>query len=231
MKISYLFPLLFVISCVAIDHRGIRLQVPHQQTVTKAKPTPVTAPPILTAAPVPPPKSLPARVKTAELDEAIHSAQQATQQAVQQKAVVPKKRPRQSTRATTPVAAAVPAVDIAHRYKYKVRGEEYGVFKSSKNFQEIGTASWYGQGFHGKLTANGERFDMNALTAAHKTLPLGSWVQVRNLDNGLTVVVRINDRGPFHRGRIIDLSKKAAQQLGILKRGYGRVHIKIVKGE
>lgn len=78
-----------------------------------------------------------------------------------------------------------------------------------------GLASWYGPGFHGRLTANGERYDMNELTAAHKTLPFGTQVLVRNPDNGKEVVVRINDRGPFVAGRVIDLSKAAAQAVGI----------------
>lgn len=118
--------------------------------------------------------------------------------------------------------------DISHRYKYKVRGKQYRVFSTADNFQEIGSASWYGPGFHGKKTANGEIYNMHAMTAAHKTLPLGSKVQVTNLSNGKKITVRINDRGPFHGGRIIDLSKKAAKALGILHKGHGKVHIKIV---
>ncbi|PIE45466.1 MAG: septal ring lytic transglycosylase RlpA family lipoprotein [Gammaproteobacteria bacterium] len=115
---------------------------------------------------------------------------------------------------------------IEHKYKYKVRGKQYKVFTNDEHFQEIGTASWYGPGFHGRKTASGERYNMYAMTAAHKTLPLGSIVQVTNLDNGRKVKVRINDRGPFHGGRVIDLSKKAAQRLGVIKKGYIRVHIK-----
>lgn len=118
--------------------------------------------------------------------------------------------------------------DISHKYKYKVRGKQYKVFKSKDNFQQIGTASWYGPGFHGKLTANGEVYNMHAMTAAHKTLPLGCKVQVTNLNTGKKIIVRINDRGPFHGGRVIDLSKKAAQKLGMLKSGHTKVHIKIV---
>ncbi len=80
---------------------------------------------------------------------------------------------------------------------------------------QAGIASWYGPGFHGRKTANGERFDMNALTAAHPKLPFGSWVRVRNLLNGRSVDVRINDRGPFIKRRIIDLSRAAARALGV----------------
>ena len=86
-----------------------------------------------------------------------------------------------------------------------------------------GVASWYGPGFHGRLTANGERFDMNELTAAHKTLPFGTRVLVHNPRTGKEVVVRINDRGPFIKGRVIDLSKAAAKALGIKGRGHDAV--------
>ncbi len=121
------------------------------------------------------------------------------------------------------------SVDISHRYKYKVRGKQYKVFSSAESFQEIGIASWYGPNFHGKKTANGEIYNMHAMTAAHKTLPLGSRVRVTNLENGKKITVRINDRGPFHNGRIIDLSKKAARRLGMLGKGFARVHVKALR--
>jgi len=88
-----------------------------------------------------------------------------------------------------------------------------------------GIASWYGPDFNGKLTASGEVYDMNALTAAHKTLPLGTIVEVKNLDNGRTVRLTINDRGPFVRGRIIDLSYRGAKELGVVKKGTARVRV------
>ena len=93
-----------------------------------------------------------------------------------------------------------------------------------------GTASYYGRRFHGRRTANGERFDMAQLTAAHRTLPFGSLVQVTNPSNGRSVVVRINDRGPFHGGRVIDVSRAAAEQLGLIQRGHGRVELALVEG-
>ena len=86
-----------------------------------------------------------------------------------------------------------------------------------------GIASWYGPGFHGRRTANGERFNQNAMTAAHRSLPIGTMVTVRNLENGRTVRVRINDRGPYIRGRVIDLSRAAARALGIIEDGVARV--------
>lgn len=96
-------------------------------------------------------------------------------------------------------------------------------------YDQVGIASWYGPGFHGKRTASGEIYDMYAMTAAHKTLPFGTIVKVVDLDTGRWVVVRINDRGPFVPGRIIDLSYAAAQKLGILEKGIARVGLKILK--
>lgn len=93
---------------------------------------------------------------------------------------------------------------------------------------ETGEASWYGPGFHGRRTANGEIFDKEAKTAAHRTLPFGTLVRVRNLDNGREVVVRINDRGPFARGRILDLSEAAARVLGMVESGTARVRLDIL---
>jgi len=94
-----------------------------------------------------------------------------------------------------------------------------------------GTASWYGPGFHGKKTASGEIYDQNKLTAAHKTLPLGSKARVTNLDNGSAVEVEINDRGPFVEGRIIDLSRAAARALGFVKSGTAPVQVELISVE
>lgn len=98
-------------------------------------------------------------------------------------------------------------------------------------YVERGVASWYGPGFHGHKTANGEQYDMHQLTAAHRTLPLGSVAQVRSLSNGRTATVRINDRGPFAKGRIIDLSFAAAQILAMTGNGTDQVELKVVKYE
>ena len=94
-----------------------------------------------------------------------------------------------------------------------------------------GLASWYGRDFHGLPTAEGEPFDMNAYTAAHRSLPLGTRVRVRNLENGRAVVVRINDRGPYKRGVIIDLSRRAAADLGMVRAGRVPVRVEVVPGE
>ena len=96
-------------------------------------------------------------------------------------------------------------------------------------YYETGIASWYGPGFDGNLTANGEVYDMNGISAAHKTLPFGTVVRVVELDTGRSIVVRINDRGPFVEGRIIDLSKGAAEELGIIDKGITRVGLRIVR--
>ena len=98
---------------------------------------------------------------------------------------------------------------------YTVNGQRYEPLENHNGFVQTGVASWYGRDFHGKNTSNGERYDMYAMTAAHKTLPLGVYVRVRNMDNGRETVVRINDRGPFVKGRIIDLSYAAAKQIGV----------------
>jgi rare lipoprotein A len=95
---------------------------------------------------------------------------------------------------------------------------------------ETGQASWYGKAHQGKLTASGERFDMHALTAAHRTLPFGTIVRVKHLKSGKSVNVRINDRGPFRSGRIIDLSYEAARRLGIASRGTARVELTVIGG-
>ncbi|MGU7784510.1 septal ring lytic transglycosylase RlpA family protein [Burkholderia sp. PU8-34] len=93
------------------------------------------------------------------------------------------------------------------------------------DFRQSGRASWYGRGFHGRRTANGERFNMNALTAAHRTLPLSSYIKVTNPTNGKWVVVKVNDRGPYKRGRVLDLSYAAAKVIGLIHAGTGRVKI------
>lgn len=95
-------------------------------------------------------------------------------------------------------------------------------------YVERGVASWYGPGFHGNKTSNGERYDMHQFTAAHRTLPLGSVAQVRSLSNGRMVVVRINDRGPFAKGRILDLSYEAAKQLGLIGPGTDQVELTVL---
>ena len=114
---------------------------------------------------------------------------------------------------------------------YKVAGRRYYPQKNVENFRQTGRASWYGPGFHGRKTSSGERYDMHQMTAAHPTLPIPSYAKITNLANGKTVVVRINDRGPFHDNRAIDLSKAAARKLGFLRRGTAQVRIEQVQPE
>lgn len=111
---------------------------------------------------------------------------------------------------------------------YTVLGETYHVMHSARGYEATGIASWYGRKFHGQRTASGEIYNMYEFTAAHKTLPLQTWVRVTNLENGRTTVVRINDRGPFHGGRIIDLSRAAAIKLGMAQEGTARVHLEAI---
>ena len=121
----------------------------------------------------------------------------------------------------------------AYNYKvntkpYTVSGVTYYPKASADGFSEVGNASWYGPGFHGKKTASGEHYNQNAFTAAHKTLPFGTRLKVTNLDNGASTIVVVNDRGPFKKGRIIDVSYAAAKQLSMVGTGTARVRIKSI---
>ena len=130
---------------------------------------------------------------------------------------------------------AVPASVSRSKYgnpdSYEVFGNTYYVKDSSQGFQQKGIASWYGNKFHGKRTSSGEAYDMYAMTAAHKTLPIPVFVEVTNLDNNRKAIVKVNDRGPFHQGRIIDLSYAAATKLGVAQKGTANVSIRVVTSE
>jgi rare lipoprotein A len=128
-------------------------------------------------------------------------------------------------------SAGVPATTPSQRgnpSSYVVFGKRYYVLDSSDGFVQRGIASWYGTKFHGRDTSSGEIYNMHAMTAAHKTLPIPVYVQVKNLDNGRSTVVRVNDRGPFISGRIIDLSYAAAKKLGVDGPGTANVEIRVV---
>ena len=114
---------------------------------------------------------------------------------------------------------------------YTVLGQTYYPLGSAEGYSETGVASWYGADFHGKKTANGERYDMYQMTAAHRILPMHTRLVVRNLDNGRTTEVRVNDRGPFVNNRIIDLSYAAASVLGVVGPGTARVSLNTIAGE
>ena len=108
---------------------------------------------------------------------------------------------------------------------YVINNKRYYPIPSAHGYNKKGIASWYGPGFHGKRTSNGEIYDKHAMTAAHKTLPMNTMLLVKNIENGKQTVVRVNDRGPFVRGRIIDLSYTAAQKIGAVTNGTARVHV------
>jgi rare lipoprotein A len=124
-----------------------------------------------------------------------------------------------------PVAKKPDSRQKAYQKPYTVLGKRYKPMQTHAGFVQSGIASWYGRDFHGKKTSNGETYNMHAMTAAHKTLPLGVFVRVRNRDNGREAVVRVNDRGPFVKGRIIDLSYSAAKSLGVDIAGTAPVRI------
>jgi rare lipoprotein A len=127
---------------------------------------------------------------------------------------------------------AVPVSVTPSKYgnpdSYEVFGKRYYVKDSAVGFQQKGIASWYGNKFHGERTSSGEEYNMYAMTAAHKTLPIPVFVEVTNHDNGRKAIVKVNDRGPFHEGRIIDLSYAAATKLGVAKAGTANVSIRVV---
>ena len=125
-----------------------------------------------------------------------------------------------------PLVSNEPRSAVGNRSPYEVLGKRYVVMDNPGDYVERGTASYYGSKFHGRLTSNKEVYDMYAFTAAHKTLPLPSFALVTNTDNGQSVVVRVNDRGPFHDGRVIDLSYAAAVKLGITGKGTGNVEVR-----
>ena len=110
---------------------------------------------------------------------------------------------------------------------YSVAGRTY-IPRDNPRYSKVGLASWYGSAFHGRLTANGEIYDVNGLTAAHPTLPLPSYVRVTNLENGRSLVVRVNDRGPFASNRLIDVSSRAADMLGFKRKGTAKVQVDYV---
>jgi rare lipoprotein A len=135
-------------------------------------------------------------------------------------------RPLDPARIEVPQPRAEPRARYGNHSPYTVLGRSYSVLPTASGYRERGIASWYGSKFHGRLTSSGEPFDMYKVSAAHKTLPLPSWVEVRNLDNGRSLVVRVNDRGPFKEGRIIDLSYAAAVKLDVLDSGTASVEVR-----
>jgi rare lipoprotein A len=127
-----------------------------------------------------------------------------------------------------PVPRPEPLSRYGNRPSYTVLGREYRVLRDPRGYRERGLASWYGAKFHGRSTSSMEPYDMCAFSAAHKTLPLPSYARVTHLGNGRSVIVRVNDRGPFHEGRVIDLSYAAALKLGVYETGTARVEVEAI---
>lgn len=138
-----------------------------------------------------------------------------------------------SSDAPAEVDGVVPRPEVKARTgnasSYVVFGRRYRVLETSRGFVETGIASWYGEPFHGRRTSSGEVYDMHALTAAHRSLPLPTYVQVTNLDNGRRLVLRVNDRGPFHDDRVLDVSYAAAKKLDMIGPGTARVEVRALE--
>jgi len=122
-----------------------------------------------------------------------------------------------------------PILSAGNKSPYTVNGVSYDILASTSGYRQQGIASWYGTKFHGHKTSNGEIYDLYQASAAHKTLPIPSYARVTNLDNGSSVVVRVNDRGPFHADRLIDLSYAAAVKLGYMEQGTARVEVEVLE--
>lgn len=137
--------------------------------------------------------------------------------------------PPDVSRIPEPVPRAEPRAAYGNKSPYTVLGRTYRLLPSGKGYRERGMASWYGTKFHGRLTSSREPYDMYKFTAAHKTLPLPAFARVTHLDNGRSIIVRVNDRGPFHDGRIIDLSYAAAVKLGLHVRGTAPVEVEVLE--
>ncbi len=160
---------------------------------------------------------------------ASHSIHQKSKVLVQQKYVPSKKDSAPSGPPPKTFKSVQPKHEPLSRYgnpdTYLVNGKKYNVMTSASGYHARGLASWYGTKFHTKRTSSGEHYDMYALTAAHRTLPLPTYARVKNLSNGKAIIVKINDRGPFHSNRILDLSYGAAVKLGLFPRGTTMVEI------
>ncbi len=142
----------------------------------------------------------------------------------------PPKNPPDLSKIVDPIPKIEPLAKTGNR-SYRVNGVDYHVLSTADNYEAVGHASWYGTKFHGRRTSSGETYDIYKMTAAHKSLPLPTYVEVTNLDNKKRVIVRVNDRGPFIDNREIDLSYAAAYRLGILKTGTAPVRIRALTPE
>ena len=156
------------------------------------------------------------------------AALSACSSAPEKKAAPAERSVEELTRIPDAVPKVEPKSELGNMKTYEVFGKRYYVLDSSDGFTQEGIASWYGPKFHGKKTSSGEIYDMYAMTAAHKTLPLPSYLEVKNLENGRKIIVRVNDRGPFHDNRIVDLSYTAALKLDMFAKGTALVEIRAI---
>ncbi|MCY3750084.1 MAG: septal ring lytic transglycosylase RlpA family protein [Gammaproteobacteria bacterium] len=148
--------------------------------------------------------------------------------APEKKHAAPKRSPAELAKIPDAVPKAEPKSELGNMKTYEVFGKRYFVLDSSDGFTQKGIASWYGPDFHGKKTSSGEIYDMYAMTAAHKTLPLPTYLEVKNLENGRKIIVRVNDRGPFHDNRVVDLSYTGAIKLDMIGKGTALVEIRAI---
>ena len=144
------------------------------------------------------------------------------------KSAVPERSAAELAKIPDAVPRAEPRSKLGNMNTYEVFGKRYYVLDSSDGFEQQGIASWYGPKFHGKKTSSGEIYDMYAMSAAHKTLPLPSYLEVKNLENDRKIIVRVNDRGPFHDNRVVDLSYTAAIKLDMIAKGTALVEIRAI---
>ena len=144
------------------------------------------------------------------------------------KYAAPKRSPAELASIPDAVPRVEPKSELGNMKTYEVFGKRYFVLDSSDGFTQKGIASWYGPDFHGKKTSSGEIYDMYAMTAAHKTLPLPTYLEVKNLENGRKIIVRVNDRGPFHDNRVVDLSYTGAIKLDMIGKGTALVEIRAI---
>ena len=144
------------------------------------------------------------------------------------KYAAPKRSPAKLAKIPDAVPRVEPKSELGNMKTYEVFGKRYFVLDSSDGFTQKGIASWYGPKFHGKKTSSGEVYDMYAMTAAHKTLPLPTYLEVKNLENGRKIIVRVNDRGPFHDNRVVDLSYTGAIKLDMIGKGTALVEIRAI---
>lgn len=220
--------------CACLAHHAAALEPTQPSPVTAAEMAVET----LTAAQIselissPAKPTLPVETGSSQLNwqqwgEAEASAKSVVDAPVPHWGLLPDAQPEEYT--ALPALADDDAQAMANWQTFGVKGEIYRIKRLSVGRRQLGAASWYGPGFHGRKTASGETFNMHALSAAHRTLPLPSYLRVTNISNGMSVIVKVNDRGPYHGNRIIDLSYAAANVLGI--KGTGHVALEPVDGE